>query len=101
MSVSANMDETKQKLTIAINGRFDFSAHKDFRESYEGLNDKPTQFAVDMTDANYIDSSALGMLLLLRDYAGGDQAKVEILNCSADVKKILTISNFDQLFTIH
>jgi len=41
------------------------------------------------------------MLLLLRDHAGGDSAEVEIMNCNPDVKKILTISNFDQLFTIH
>ncbi len=101
MSVTAQMDQEAQKLTIAIEGRFDFSAHKEFRESYENLSEKPQSFSVDMADANYIDSSALGMLLLLRDHAGGDQAEVEIVNCSPDVKKILTISNFDQLFKIH
>ena len=101
MSISSNLDTGSQKLTIAIEGRFDFSAHKEFRECYEGLDSKPSSFLVDMASANYIDSSALGMLLLLRDHAGGDQADVEIVNCSADVRKILTISNFDQLFTIH
>ncbi|HBF07468.1 MAG TPA: anti-anti-sigma factor, partial [Gammaproteobacteria bacterium] len=44
--------------------------------------------------------SALGMLLLLRDHAGGDTSHIEIVNCNNDVKKILTISNFEQLFTI-
>jgi hypothetical protein len=39
-------------------------------------------------------------LLLLRDHAGGDTAKIKIQNCNSDVKKILTISNFEQLFTI-
>nr|NIQ11660.1 anti-anti-sigma factor [Gammaproteobacteria bacterium] len=42
----------------------------------------------------------LGMLLLLRDHAGGDNSSIEIVNCNPDVKKILTISNFEQLFTI-
>ena len=101
MSVNAQMDQAAQKLTIAIDGRFDFSAHKEFRECYENLDSKPQCFSVDMSDANYIDSSALGMLLLLRDHAGGDNAEVEIINCNPDVKKILTISNFDQLFRIH
>jgi anti-anti-sigma factor len=55
---------------------------------------------VDLKDATYLDSSALGMLLLLRDHAGGDSSQVKIVNCNADVKKILTISNFEQLFTI-
>ena len=54
-----------------------------------------------MRETTYLDSSALGMLLLLRDFAGGDDGKVEITNCNADVRKILAISNFEQLFTIH
>ena len=101
MSIRAELDNASEVLTIAIEGRFDFSAHKEFRESYEDLDNSPTKYSIDMRDANYIDSSALGMLLLLRDHAGGDKAEVEIVNCSPDVKKILTISNFDQLFTIH
>lgn len=101
MSIRTELDTDLQKLTIAIDGRFDFSAHKDFRESYEELEAKPASYLIDMTDAQYIDSSALGMLLLLRDHAGGDSADVAIVNCNPDVRKILTISNFDQLFTIH
>ena len=101
MTIRTELDQDSQKLTIAIQGRFDFSAHKDFRDSYEDLEDKPNKYSIDMREAVYIDSSALGMLLLLRDHAGGDNADVEIVNCNADVKKILTISNFDQLFTIH
>lgn len=100
MSIKSQLDDNLQKLIIAIDGRFDFSAHKDFRDAYEDLDEKPNSYRIDMTEAQYIDSSALGMLLLLRDHAGGDSADVEIVNCNADVKKILTISNFDQLFTI-
>ena len=40
------------------------------------------------------------MLLLLRDYAGGDSAQILIVNCNPDVRKILSISNFEQLFKI-
>ena len=40
------------------------------------------------------------MLLLLRDHAGGDRAQIRLLNCNADVRKILSISNFEQLFQI-
>lgn len=101
MTINSQLESGDEKLTIAIQGRFDFSAHKDFRESYEDLESAPTSYSIDMREAEYIDSSALGMLLLLRDHAGGDSADVEIVNCNPDVKKILTISNFDQLFSIH
>ena len=39
-------------------------------------------------------------LLLLRDHAGGDEADIRLLNCSPDVRKILSVSNFEQLFVI-
>ena len=101
MTITSELDGDSKTLTISIEGRFDFSSHKSFREAYETNGDGADNYLIDMADANYIDSSALGMLLLLRDHAGGDNAQVEITNCTADVKKILTISNFDQLFTIH
>lgn len=43
-------------------------------------------------------SSALGMLLLLREHAGDDKADVKIVRCRPEVKKILTIANFHHLF---
>lgn len=87
-------------LTINIEGRFDFSSHQEFRRSYEGVAKKPEAYVVDMKQTTYLDSSALGMLLLLRDFAGGDESQISIVNCNDDVKKILSISNFEQLFTI-
>ncbi|MEB0155953.1 STAS domain-containing protein, partial [Pseudomonas sp. CCC3.2] len=48
----------------------------------------------------YLDSSALGMLLLLRDHAGGENSKISLINCNKDVGTILTISNFSKLFKI-
>lgn len=88
------------QLVIRIQGRFDFSAHQEFRNAYESVDAPPSSYRVDMNETTYLDSSALGMLLLLRDHAGGDSSSIEIVNCSPDVKKILTISNFEQLFTI-
>lgn len=101
MAISAQLDADDQALVINVSGRFDFSLHQEFRDAYEGQQAEVGAYRVDMSEATYLDSSALGMLLLLRDYAGGDQARVEIVNCNADVRKILSISNFEQLFTIH
>lgn len=100
MTVTSTVTSDGSELTIVIKGRFDFSAHQDFRSSYETLPARPDRFIIDMSDTAYLDSSALGMLLLLRDYAGGDAADISIINASSDVKRILSISNFEQLFTI-
>lgn len=100
MSVVSEVSQEGQKLTISIKGRFDFGSHEDFRKSYERLNKKPEAIVVDLKEATYLDSSALGMLLLLRDHAGGDSSDIRVVNSSSDVKKILAISNFDKLFDI-
>lgn len=55
---------------------------------------------VDLSEATYLDSSALGMLLLLRDHVGGDDSDVRVVHATADVRKILAISNFEKLFDI-
>lgn len=100
MAISSQVSTDGTQLIIAVHGRFDFSSHQDFRSSYESLDTVPDTYVIDMTDTTYLDSSALGMLLLLRDYAGGNAARISIVRANADVKKILAISNFEQLFTI-
>jgi anti-anti-sigma factor len=100
MAITSTLSAENNSLIINIEGRFDFSAHQAFRRAYETVSTKPDVYVLDMNNTAYLDSSALGMLLLLRDYAGGDGADISIVNCNEDVKKILSISNFEQLFTI-
>ncbi|WP_426204945.1 STAS domain-containing protein [Pseudomonas sp. TWP3-1] len=100
MSVVTEVSADGQELTISVKGRFDFGRHQEFRESYERLNKKPESIVVDLKEATYLDSSALGMLLLLRDHAGGESSNVRVINSNSDVRKILAISNFDKLFNI-
>ncbi|MEZ1315740.1 STAS domain-containing protein [Pseudomonas fluorescens] len=100
MSVVTEVSPDGQKLTISIKGRFDFAKHQAFRESYEYLQPKPDFFEVNLKDATYLDSSALGMLLLLRDHAGGENADIRLTHANADVRKILAISNFEHIFDV-
>lgn len=100
MAVVAELSPDNKKLTIRVSGRFDFGRHQAFREAYERLNERPDSVVVDLKEATYLDSSALGMLLMLRDHAGGDESDVRVINCSPDVSKILAISNFHKLFEI-
>ncbi len=100
MPIQTSLAEDGKTLVIRIEGRFDFSTHQAFRDSYEHADSKVTNYIVDLSDTTYLDSSALGMLLLLRDHAGGDSARISIENCNSDVRRILSISNFEQLFAI-
>ena len=101
MSITSSLSDNGEVLTISIEGRFDASSLEDFRRSFEDISsDNLKSYCVDLTDTIHLDSSALGMLLVLRDHAGGDQADITIDNCSPEVKKIFAISSFEQLFKI-
>ncbi len=100
MSITSNVSTDGSELTIAVQGRFDFSSLQLFRNAYEKVNPKPKTFVIDLKESDYLDSSALGMLLALRDYGGGDEANIRIINANTDVKKILVITKLDELFKV-
>ncbi len=58
-------------------------------------------YVLDLEQVTGMDSSALGMLMLLREHAGGDRAEIRIVNASADLRNTLRIAGFDKLFTVH
>lgn len=93
-------DDAKSIAMLTIKGRFDYSCQQEFRECF-GQYSKGTEFVIDLTDVSYIDSSALGMLLLLRDHAGGDGGKVTIQGASDFVSSALKMARFERLFTFH
>ena len=99
MSVSSSDSNNGDSVTLTIKGRFDFNDHTEFREAYRKYDSK-AEYKLDMSDAEYMDSSALGMLLLLREHAGGDNANIKVVGCKPEIKKILAIANFQKLFDI-
>lgn len=88
-------------LHIKVSGRFDFGVHNEFREATNKLAENGVKkIEVDLASTDYMDSSALGMLLVLRDKLAGDKNAVHLKNARNEVKKILEIANFDKLFTL-
>ncbi|MFW5442984.1 MAG: STAS domain-containing protein [Methylococcaceae bacterium] len=100
MAVETSLDSATKTLTIKISGRFDFGAHQDFRQASDQASKNVNKIIVDMGAVDYVDSSALGMLLVLRDKVGESKSAVVIKNVKAEVRKIFEIANFDKLFTL-
>ena len=96
MAVTAAATDGGKTVTLKIDGRFDFSARDEFREAYSSST--ADRFIVDLSGLDYLDSSALGLLVLLREHGGGDAANVQIINCSTEVRRILMIASFHRLF---
>lgn len=100
MSIDTKVSDDGNNATIKITGRFDFSQHQDFRTAFEKTPDDIKSFTVDLGGTEYVDSSALGMLLVLRDKVEDRNDRVKIVNANPAVKKILEIANFDKLFVL-
>ena len=98
MSIDARVESGV--LSIRVRGRFDFGVHNEFREATKLLESGVKLIDVDLSGTEYMDSSALGMLLVLRDKVAGDKSAIRIKNARAEVKKILEIASFDKLFTL-
>jgi anti-anti-sigma factor len=100
MSLSVEHDPERDCLTVHVQERFDFSVHRDFHDvCLEGKSAR--SYVVDLEQVTAMDSSALGMLLLLRENAGGEHADIRIVNASPDLRNMLRVAGFEKLFTLH
>ena len=97
--ISINKSEKNNTITINVEGIFDYRVHRDFRNAYRDEKGDYS-YVVNLNKVEYMDSAALGMLLLLREHAGGDAARISITGCRPVVKKTFLIAQFDQLFAL-
>jgi anti-anti-sigma factor len=85
---------------VILSGQFTFADNNKFKEMMEALNKASAKTIVlDFADVNFIDSGALGMLLLFRDEYRQKHIRVSLEAARGQVEKIFTISKFDQLFS--
>lgn len=85
---------------IHLGGRFVFHDHKDFREACEqALARSETRLIqLDLGKVEYLDSSALGMLLLLRERAQALGNTVQIRRAQGMARQVLEVANFHKIF---
>lgn len=94
-----SVTQQEDSLTIAIPGRFDSHIIDEFRASYTNL---PVQgdllYIIDLAQTEYIDSSALGMLLNFKHHVQAADGIVCIKNCKPKLKHIFEMSSFTSKF---
>ena len=100
MGIQMMVSDDGGKVTITVAGKFDFQLYDEFRASYADTAGNGVDYVVDLSQTEYLDSSALGMLLLLREHAGGESSSIAITEASPEVRKILDVANFGKLFKL-
>ncbi|WP_269531812.1 STAS domain-containing protein [Chitinimonas sp. BJYL2] len=96
MEASAQTDGNYARIVLV--GHFTFEAHRAFRAAYADIVSNPEidRLDVDFAGVDYLDSSGLGMLLLLRERMA--QRSVRLLNTHGPVRTVLEVANFSRLF---
>ena len=98
--MSIKITSNPSEVIIKIDSReFNFKIQKELRDSYRNESSEKS-YIVDLASVDFIESSALGMLLLLREHAGGDNARVRLINCSPGLRQLFNTVSFNTLFEI-
>ena len=100
MPITTSRFQDGRGLRIRISERFEFSDHEAFRAAYADGEPQHTRCSIDLSNTEYIDSAALGMLLVLRERAGGMHADITLTGFNHTIGQILRVSRFENLFKL-
>lgn len=88
-------------LDVSMRGKFTFGDHSAFREVLAKLSSADAQHIVfHMAQVEFVDSAALGMLLLAHDEAEKLNKKIVISGAMGQVRKMFEMAKFNSLFNM-
>jgi len=89
--------------TVFLEGRLSFSSYPDFRAATTPCLAHPQvqDIHLDMASVDYLDSSALGMILHLNQKAAAAQKTIAITRPAPQIATVLKVVNFSKLVPIH
>ena len=87
--------------TILIDKDFNFETHKSFRNAVkESLESGVREIILEFKEVEYMDSTALGLLMVAKDTASEVDCEIKLQNVAGYARKILEMSQFDKKFEI-
>lgn len=86
--------------TLRLPTSFDYSYHRQFSEQYNNFLESGTcrEILLDFSQVEYLDSSALGMMVLLQKRAAAQQIRVRVKGARGATDEILKMANMQKIF---
>jgi anti-anti-sigma factor len=100
MSLDREFSADGKVLTIFLEEKFDFGKVQDFRLAYSEGSEGVSSIVINLQKTEYMDSSALGMLLNMQKSLNDSVKSFKITHCRPQVLKILQIARFSKKFDI-
>lgn len=104
MRSASNIEETGRLgcVELKLHSRFGFDQFGEFRAAYGAHLDDPgvREIVLDLSAVEYMDSSALGMLLLLKEKARVVGKNVVLRGAQGFVRELLASMKFESLFSM-
>lgn len=92
---------TGDTLEMSLSGKFTFADNRSFQPALEGIgNNLYKRVVINLKEVSFIDSAALGILLLIRDRCDKSSTQLLIKNPLGQVKQMFEVSRFSELFSI-
>lgn len=87
---------------IRLPNRFDFSHHKLFSQQTDDAfaRNEVKSIEVDFSQVQYLDSSALGMLVLLAKRSSAQNVAISIRGAQGTALDIIMMANLNKLYSI-
>lgn len=84
--------------TVKLTGDLDVYSEEDFKEFIEEKIDVNKDLVFDLKDLDYLDSTGLGMFMLIYNKQKENGKSVKIINTKENIKKLFKITDLSDLF---
>jgi HptB-dependent secretion and biofilm anti anti-sigma factor len=98
-SGTVSVERVGNRLTFCIEGTFDYEVVGNLKKLCEKQK-KAAEYVIDLKGVAYINSSAFGAMLYIKEVYEAGNDDISLINASPTVMKMLKMINFDQLFRV-
>ncbi|MGE0642103.1 MAG: STAS domain-containing protein [Nitrospira sp.] len=93
---------SRSAMVIHIDDVFTHRNRKDFSSAVKTFKESPGRhLIVDLHDATYVDSAAVGLLALTSQQLTADERRLSLVGPQGTVKTILEMANLDRMIPVY
>ena len=99
--IVSEVKDNGETLFIKIDGVFSFELNRQFSDTYRSAPESVERFVIDFSQVEYVDSSALGILLVMKK-TGEEHGVNEfsLINCRQNIADVMLVCHFDDIFNL-